>query len=151
MKARSLGTLLMDFFLYYGTNFPYDDSYISVTEGRLLPKESADWVNYYGKPHKLVIQCLVDPGEFTDTAGSCPRVIFLFNTHSPSTENDIAKAAEKIQQVTAAFRGAHEALLKCTSATARTNMLGSANIVQLKQKVLLPQFYSRHARLAHFF
>jgi non-canonical poly(A) RNA polymerase PAPD5/7 len=71
LKTGSLGTTLMDFLLYYGTNFPYEDSYISVTQGKLLPKESADWINH-NKRHKLVVQCLVNPGEFTDKSGSCP-------------------------------------------------------------------------------
>jgi hypothetical protein len=63
VESGSLGTILMDFLHYYGTTFPYDDSYISVTQGKLLPKESADWINDNGRRDRLVIQCLVDPGE----------------------------------------------------------------------------------------
>jgi DNA polymerase sigma len=63
LESGSLGTILLDFLHYYGTNFPYDDSYISVTQGKLLPKESADWISDNGRRDKLVIQCLVDPGK----------------------------------------------------------------------------------------
>jgi Cid1 family poly A polymerase len=63
LESGSLGTILLDFLHYYGTTFPYDDSYISVTQGKLLPKESADWISDNGRRDKLVIQCLVDPGK----------------------------------------------------------------------------------------
>lgn len=59
LETKSLGTLLMDFLLYFGSNFPLDDCYISVTQGKLLPKESADWIT--GR-NKLSIECLVNPG-----------------------------------------------------------------------------------------
>ena len=65
LESGSLGTLLLDFFNYYGSTFPYDVSYISVTEGKLLPKETADWINNE-HPGSLAVQCLVNPGQSLD-------------------------------------------------------------------------------------
>lgn len=61
MESESLGALLTDFMFYYGIKFPYASSYISVTEGKLLPKESAEWITNK-VPDALVIQCLINPG-----------------------------------------------------------------------------------------
>ncbi|RDB24414.1 Non-canonical poly(A) RNA polymerase PAPD5 [Hypsizygus marmoreus] len=38
METESLGALLTDFMFYYGFEFPYTTSYISVSEGKVLPK-----------------------------------------------------------------------------------------------------------------
>ena len=62
MTTESLGALTMDFLLYYGTTFPYATSYISVTEGRLLPKATAPWIKTK-VTESLAIQCLVQPGK----------------------------------------------------------------------------------------
>jgi len=51
-------------------------------------------------------------------------------------ENDIAKAADKIEQVKIAFRDAHDKLSQCTVTTADTNMLGSTNTVRLTQEMI---------------
>lgn len=61
VEHESLGNLLMDFFDYYGNDFPYESSYISVTQGELLPKESKGWTNTAHLDH-LAIECLVNPG-----------------------------------------------------------------------------------------
>lgn len=61
METESLGALLTDFMFYYGIKFPYASSYISVTEGKLLPKESVEWITNK-VPDALVIQCLINPG-----------------------------------------------------------------------------------------
>jgi non-canonical poly(A) RNA polymerase PAPD5/7 len=61
METESLGALLADFMFYYGIEFPYTTSYISVAEGKLLPKESAEWITNK-IPDALVIQCLINPG-----------------------------------------------------------------------------------------
>ncbi|KIM82309.1 hypothetical protein PILCRDRAFT_8117 [Piloderma croceum F 1598] len=112
LESGSLGTILMDFLHYYGTTFPYDDSYISVNQGKLLPKESADWINDNGRRDRLVIQCLVDP------------------------ENDVGKSAGKIEQIKVAFREVHETLSNFTYTTTSTNILGSTNIVRITQKTI---------------
>lgn len=62
LNTGSLGILLLDFLHYYGTTFPYEDSYISVNEQQLLPKESASWINDHGHRGRLVVQCLINPG-----------------------------------------------------------------------------------------
>jgi non-canonical poly(A) RNA polymerase PAPD5/7 len=61
METESLGALVTDFMFYYGLEFPYATSYISVTEGKLLPKASAEWITNK-VPDALVIQCLLTPG-----------------------------------------------------------------------------------------
>lgn len=61
MENESLGLLLLDFMTYYGVDFPYTTSYISVTEGKLLPKECAPWINTK-VPDRLAVQCLLRPG-----------------------------------------------------------------------------------------
>jgi DNA polymerase sigma len=61
MESESLGTLLMDFFLYYGKMFPYRTHYISVSEGKLCAKNQADWIND-NPSNRLAVQCLVKPG-----------------------------------------------------------------------------------------
>jgi non-canonical poly(A) RNA polymerase PAPD5/7 len=62
-ETQSLGMLLDDFFLYYALEFPYTTSYISVTEGKVLPKTSTDWIKLKDAD-RLVIQCVVNPGMF---------------------------------------------------------------------------------------
>jgi len=57
-QTQSLGVLLLHFFGYYGNTFPYDTSYISVTQGKLLPKSSARWITD-PLSDRLSIQCLV--------------------------------------------------------------------------------------------
>ena len=42
---NALGYLLMDFLDFYGNHFPYDTSYISPTEGKILLKTDKGWVN----------------------------------------------------------------------------------------------------------
>lgn len=70
-ESESLGTLLMDFMHYYGVDFPYATSYISVTEGKLLLKESAEWITNKN-PEALAVQCLLRPGSclYFDTSGT---------------------------------------------------------------------------------
>jgi Cid1 family poly A polymerase len=61
IEMESLGLLLTDFFFYYALEFPYSTSYISVTEGKVLPKESADWITKKDAD-RLAIQCIVNSG-----------------------------------------------------------------------------------------
>ena len=60
MKREALGTLLMDLFDFYGNAFPYETSYISASEGKVLPKESKGWKNEKC-PGAFSIECLIDP------------------------------------------------------------------------------------------
>lgn len=63
IETESLGSLLTDFFFYYGLEFPYATSYISITEGKLLPKASVSWIKSPGgNQERISIQCLVEPG-----------------------------------------------------------------------------------------
>jgi non-canonical poly(A) RNA polymerase PAPD5/7 len=61
-ESESLGTLVLHFFDYYGNTFPYGTSYISVSEGKLLPKSSARWIADPASD-RLAVQCLVRNGE----------------------------------------------------------------------------------------
>lgn len=62
LTSHSLGTLLLDFLKYYATEFPYESSYISVTNSKLLLKEDKGWEST-AEPERLSIQCLINPGE----------------------------------------------------------------------------------------
>jgi hypothetical protein len=62
-------------------------------------------------------------------------------------ENDIGKAAGKIEQIKVAFREAHETLSNFVYTTTSTDILGSTNIVQITQKVCL---FHALAALAHY-
>ncbi|KAF9469521.1 hypothetical protein BDZ94DRAFT_1242597 [Collybia nuda] len=91
METESLGSLVIDFFFYYGLEFPYATSYISVTEGKLLPKESAPWIKIpAGNQQRLSIQCLVNP------------------------ESDIGKAASNLGTIQKAFKDGYSYLLQLT-------------------------------------
>ena len=61
-EKESLGALLLDFLVYYGSDFPYSTSFISVKECKLIPKDGQEWIgDKY--PDNLVVQCLMNPGE----------------------------------------------------------------------------------------
>lgn len=50
-------------------------------------------------------------------------------------ENDVARATQKIEQVKAVFRSAHQVLTEFEFTTPQSNLLGDNNIVRLTQKV----------------
>ena len=54
--------LLMDFFRYYGHDFPYETHYVSVTDGEILLKELKNWGVKRSNPAVLAVQCIVNPG-----------------------------------------------------------------------------------------
>ncbi|KAG7095781.1 hypothetical protein E1B28_006484 [Marasmius oreades] len=86
-KAKSLGILLRDFLEYYAVEFPYAESYISVLQGRLLPKASVDWIQKENAD-LLAIECLV------------------------KHRNDVARATNRIPAIREAFKSASETLLQ---------------------------------------
>ena len=61
LESQSLGTLLMDFLQYYADAFPYETSYVSVTQGKVLLKADKGWTNE-SRPESLCIECLLNPG-----------------------------------------------------------------------------------------
>ena len=63
-----------------------------------------------------------------------PRSIDL-SVHVNSIENDVSKAAGKIQQIRLAFREAHDTLTNFVCTTANTNILGITNTLRITQKV----------------
>lgn len=77
METQSLGLLLTDFLFYYALEFPYTTSYVSVTEGKVLPKTSADWIKLKNAD-RLAIQCLVnsdnDVGKSLNSTNTLRRV-----------------------------------------------------------------------------
>ncbi|OSD00930.1 Nucleotidyltransferase, partial [Trametes coccinea BRFM310] len=85
LVSESLGVLLMDFLEYYADIFPYATSYVSVTQGKLLPKEDKGWANA-AHPEGLCIECLLNP------------------------ENDVGRPTSKIRTIRALFREAHNSL-----------------------------------------
>ncbi|KAJ7292560.1 Nucleotidyltransferase [Mycena rebaudengoi] len=106
METESLGALVTDFMFYYGLEFPYATSYISVTEGKLLPKASAEWITNK-VPDALVIQCLLTPG------------------------NDVGKSAGRLDAIRGAFKSGYATILQLTLEDA--SLLGP--LVSLNQKV----------------
>ena len=61
MERAALGGLLVDFLGYYGHEFDYETSVVSVKEGKLLLKEDKGWVNAHN-PYSLSIECMMNPG-----------------------------------------------------------------------------------------
>lgn len=51
----------MDFLQYYGREFPYQASYISVLQGGIFPKDAKGWVRE-AHPEALAIESPLDPG-----------------------------------------------------------------------------------------
>ncbi|KAJ8085150.1 hypothetical protein PM082_003934 [Marasmius tenuissimus] len=88
MEKESLGILLTDFMMYYGVDFPYDQSYISASQGKLLPKSSAsDWIKR-SQELKISIECLVVP------------------------KNDIGRPTSKMNVIKSEFKSAVATLLQ---------------------------------------
>ena len=61
MENESLGTLLMDFFEFYGMDFNWSESCIVAARGEIVTKESMGYVNPVFD-EALSIDCLVNPG-----------------------------------------------------------------------------------------
>ncbi|KAJ6541593.1 hypothetical protein B0H19DRAFT_1173733 [Mycena capillaripes] len=115
METESLGALLADFMFYYGIEFPYTTSYISVAEGKLLPKESAAWITNK-VPDGLAIQCLLNP------------------------ENDVGKSAGRLEAIRSAFKTGYAAVLKLS--LANHSLLGP--LVSLTQSTLNHRAHIQH-------
>ncbi|KAJ7439957.1 hypothetical protein FB451DRAFT_1301119 [Mycena latifolia] len=107
MESESLGALLADFMFYYGIEFPYATSYICVQEGKLLPKDSVDWITNT-VPDGLAIQCLVNP------------------------ESDIGKSAGRLDAIRGAFKAGYAAILQMS--LDNESLLGP--LVALSQRTL---------------
>ncbi|KAL5533861.1 hypothetical protein ACEPAG_321 [Sanghuangporus baumii] len=73
--AKSLGLLLMDFFQYYGHDFPYATHYVSVSERDVLPKKLKSWEVKRSNPAILAVQCILNP-EKNITRG-CSEISFI--------------------------------------------------------------------------
>ncbi|KAJ4477159.1 hypothetical protein J3R30DRAFT_3290946, partial [Lentinula aciculospora] len=108
---HSLGRLLADFFVYYGSLFPYGEKYISIAPaGGLKPRAGVTWIKNTTY-EKIAIQCVVDP------------------------ENDIGKGTSRMKNVVAAFKEATTTLLQFRDQDRASDILGK--IVQLSEKVRL--------------
>ncbi|KAJ7144775.1 hypothetical protein C8R43DRAFT_1070614 [Mycena crocata] len=115
IETESLGALLADFMFYYGIEFPYSASYISVTEGKLLPKESAEWITNKA-PDGLAIQCLLNP------------------------ENDVGKSAGRLEAIRSAFKAGYATILQLVLSD--TSLLGP--LVSLNQSTLDHRAHIQH-------
>ncbi|KAF7352450.1 Non-canonical poly(A) RNA polymerase PAPD5 [Mycena venus] len=115
METESLGALLADFMFYYGIEFPYATSYISVTEGKLLPKESAKWITNKA-PDGLAIQCLINP------------------------ENDVGKSAGRLEAIRSAFKEGYATILQLSMTD--TSLLGP--LVSLTESTLNHRAHIQH-------
>ncbi|KAH9885462.1 hypothetical protein C8Q73DRAFT_717944 [Cubamyces lactineus] len=104
LESESLGVLLMDFLQYYADVFPYETSYVSVTQGKVLLKADKGWVNE-SRPESLCIECLLNP------------------------DNDVGRPTSKIRAIRALFRESHATLESYSFSPSPspdpTNVLGS--------------------------
>ncbi|KAJ7045207.1 hypothetical protein C8F04DRAFT_1343864 [Mycena alexandri] len=116
IETESLGSLLADFLFYYGASFPYTTSYISVSEGQLLPKKSAEWITNK-VPDGLAIQCLINP------------------------ENDVGKSASRLEAIRSAFKEGYAAILQL-SLTDDASLLGP--LVSLNQSTVNHRAHIQH-------
>ncbi|KAJ6601034.1 hypothetical protein DFH09DRAFT_1126548 [Mycena vulgaris] len=115
MESESLGALLTDLMFYYGIEFPYATSYISVAEGKLLPKASAEWITNK-VPDGLAIQCLVNP------------------------DNDVGKSAGRLDVIRNAFKAGYATILQLSLSD--TSLLGP--LVSLNQSTLNHRAHIQH-------
>lgn len=99
VQTESLGHLFMDFLNYYGSEFPYATSYISVNTASIKSKESKGW-DAINVPERLCIECLINP------------------------ENDIGKPTGKIKAIRTLFQDSLSALQSATLETTQLNILG---------------------------
>ncbi|KAL5535875.1 hypothetical protein ACEPAF_3969 [Sanghuangporus sanghuang] len=99
--AKSLGLLLMDFFRYYGHDFPYATHYVSVSERDVLPKKLKSWGVKRSNPAVLAVQCILNP------------------------ENNITRGCSKISLIIEQFKEALNILLNVSfkRATAANSLL----------------------------
>ncbi|KAL5519343.1 hypothetical protein ACEPAH_1026 [Sanghuangporus vaninii] len=99
--AKSLGLLLMDFFRYYGHDFPYATHYVSVSERDVLPKKLKSWGVKRSNPAVLAVQCILNP------------------------ENNITRGCSKISLIIEQFKEALDILLNVSfkRATAVNSLL----------------------------
>ena len=100
MEKEALGILLMDFFNFYGNDFPYETSYISATQGKILPKDTKGWLNEK-YPGAFAIECLMDPGECTVNG-------MKTNESSVFAANNVGKSAQKISQIRQVFQEVYQ-------------------------------------------
>ncbi|KAJ7603639.1 hypothetical protein DFH06DRAFT_1256414 [Mycena polygramma] len=72
METESLGSLVADFMFYYGIEFPYAYFLYFCPEGKLLPKESAEWISN---------KCLLNPeNDVGKSAGRLDAIRSAFKT-----------------------------------------------------------------------
>ena len=114
MATEALGSLLMGFFDFYGNHFPYETSYISPKEGKILPKESKGWEND-NRPDAFCIECLIDPSR----SHIANRLVQRDDT---VLDNDVGKAAQKVRQLREAFCEAYDTLRSGELSSERCNM-----------------------------
>ncbi|TDL26370.1 Nucleotidyltransferase [Rickenella mellea] len=122
--SHSLGTLLLNFFDYYGNKFPYSTSYISVTKEKLLPKEE-DGFLLESHPDLLAIECLVTSGIIHVSVGK--------KDPKWSAGKDISRGAGKVRQIKAAFQEAYTALNDAALVFPFESLLGQ--ILKMSQNV----------------
>jgi hypothetical protein len=106
-----MATILADFFRYYALEFPYATEYISVSEGRLVPKEGTDWItDLRGEgQEQLVVQDIISLG-----GSQCQAFILTqrltYTSFRPDV--DIAKGLGRLPVVREAMKEASVQLLK---------------------------------------
>ncbi|KAI0066580.1 Nucleotidyltransferase, partial [Artomyces pyxidatus] len=96
IRSESLGRLLIGFLKYYADDFPYDSSYVSVTEKATPLKKDKGW-----EECQFAVQCLIHP------------------------DNNISKGTGKLRQIRQVFQEAHAALQGAEIEKTNNNILGT--------------------------
>ncbi|KAH9926426.1 uncharacterized protein B0H18DRAFT_1006042 [Fomitopsis serialis] len=116
LERESLGRLLLGFLEHYGFDFDYADSVVSVAKSGLVTKASKGWVDETQPADLLSIEDPVNP------------------------DNDVGRAASRIEQVRTAFCEAYKELQLYPLSMVHTNALGtilgmSPEVVARREKI----------------
>lgn len=134
MEHESLGTLLLDFLLYYTEKFTFETSRICMTApgGSVVAKLPTTDINTF----TLSIACLVNPGELIHLI---PRFSYYpsgfsnFSTSTNSIDIDIGKPTTKLSHILSAFRDASNRIDRYPFSIQHGNCLGT--IIGFPQQV----------------
>ncbi|KAJ3926732.1 MAG: hypothetical protein NXY57DRAFT_1027987 [Lentinula lateritia] len=151
--VRSLGRLLTDFFVYYGSLFPYEEKYISIAPAATNANHDQNMITmdpssgFWAKPSLMEEREIIEeqtpenktvsgsgPASEREVGGLKPRtgVTWIKNTTYGKIAiqcvvdpiNDIGKATSRMKNVVAAFKEAATILLSLQNEDSADDILG---------------------------
>ncbi|KAJ3894665.1 hypothetical protein GG344DRAFT_73818 [Lentinula edodes] len=151
--VRSLGRLLTDFFVYYGSLFPYEEKYISIAPAATNANHDQNMItmdpssSFWAKPSLMEEREIIEeqtpenkavsgsgPASEREVGGLKPRtgVTWIKNTTYGKIAiqcvvdpiNDIGKATSRMKNVVAAFKEAATILLSLQNEDSADDILG---------------------------